>query len=67
MKQKYIKWKSLRNEMDDLMNEIINDHKHGECYYEESDLNDFLVKLNKIKRLAKKRNKWNIKERTEEG
>lgn len=46
--------KSLSQQIDDLGYEIAGDIDHGECFYEEDMLNDFIENLDKMKKLAKK-------------
>lgn len=42
----------LRSQVKDLSCEIANDVEHGECFYEESMLKEFLENLDKLKDLA---------------
>lgn len=42
----------LRSQVKDLSCEITNDVEHGECFYEESMLKEFLENLDKLKDLA---------------
>lgn len=44
--------KSLSSQIDDLAYEIAGDQNHGEPFYDENDLFEFIGKLEKLKRLA---------------
>jgi hypothetical protein len=44
----------IRQQIEDLVCEIDGDVHHGECFYDSEMLDEFLHKLDKMKRLAKK-------------
>lgn len=44
--------KNLRKKVKDKVVEIIDEVEHGECFYEQKDLNDLLTKLEELRNLA---------------
>lgn len=42
----------LRSKINNLCEEIANDSHHGECFYDLSELDDFLDKLKELRTLA---------------
>lgn len=52
----------MKEDLEYLAQEIEADIHHGECFYEQEMYRDFIAKLNKMKKMARKYYQKNVEE-----